>query len=471
MITRACEQLLLRKSGASRQARPEQRALVPALGIWTSVLLAILSTAAFAQRPWPAMHDGSNAAISLMKLGARCDGSADDSAALRIALLGRYADITGESRWCAVRGNFVLLSRTRLHHVWLRQLDGAGHNRRTLTTPGGSTVSDILLEDVKVDRNGRREEGNINDDAGIWLANIRDSELRDVEVTGDGKGIGIFVLAGTGVADHIKVVRASVHDMHWSARSDPCTEQIVGLWFSGATNIEVDSPRIANLLGEVGDGKYCQLDAANIPPGVDLPYQTDGLDFSNTHGARISGGLISSVGEGSDNSGRGRNRNIWYFGTHYTDCGTFCLKMVHDIADSGSVNIVALRPGLAGIVLSDGAQNDAAGPTGITHKHPTIIDAGAPFDYGRGKVRLWDRAYGIRIQHASNGAGPPVRNIRLVAPVIVDDQRDRTMTVGIERELPGQDVRIDSPTVRGALVSSLSNFGSDGRGARPTGQP
>src|SRR5690349_14103506 len=88
---------------------------------------------------------------TLSSYGANCNGG-DDSVGLSMALTANDPDIDGQGKTCHVSGNFSIRSNTYLHDVILVQTGGTNH--QTLTTSGTTTVTNIHLANVTIDRNG-----------------------------------------------------------------------------------------------------------------------------------------------------------------------------------------------------------------------------------------------------------------------------------------------------------------------------
>src|SRR6185503_18504398 len=120
-----------------------------------------------------------------------------------------------------------------------KQLTPNDANRRTLTCSSGSNMTLIR---VKLDRNGIPTDGLVSS-AGIYLIGVTGLYMEDVEVTGNGLGLGLVLVN----CSNFEVVRPYVHDMQWSMATDPGQEQMVGMWCVGCTDGLIDRPRIKNL--------------------------------------------------------------------------------------------------------------------------------------------------------------------------------------------------------------------------------
>ncbi len=72
------------------------------------------------------------------------------------------------------------------------------------------------------------------------------------------------------------------------------------------------------------------------------------------------------MSEGSDTSGGGTNRNLWWFGSTYTDIGAICEKMVHNPVNTGSVGTRCTRAGPSALAFAS-ANTTPGDVLGITN--------------------------------------------------------------------------------------------------------
>ena len=302
----------------------------------------------------------------LSRFGAVCDGVTDD----RTAILSAFASglpLTGNRLTCAVSGDLTIpAGGVYLQDVELKQLSPTGSvERRTLYYSSASN-GPITLKRVTVNRNGSPTDSlTVNQAAGIWLAgtagNLNSNiYLEDVEVYGDGPGIGIAVV----YASNPRLIRPYVHDMRWQKTVDPCTEQVIGIWPISVTNGYIESPKVKNLTGVVVNGVpsgACALPAV-IGAGVSAPYQTDGISVSAATGLTVANGYIENVSEGIDVSGSLPNTNVWLYGMNYYNNGAICEKWYHDPYYGGSVGSRCDGAGLHGLALGGSIGVSATGP-------------------------------------------------------------------------------------------------------------
>ncbi len=129
----------------------------------------------------------------------------------------------------------------------------------------------------------RRTGGDTDHTYGIRLrgdtvsgAKILGIYLQNVEVYGDGIGVGIRVELADGITDN----NSHVHDMRWQSNSDPGIERIVGIWYVRSSNGVITNPRVERLLGSVASGGVGQRSSTGYSSRHGLYRWTD----ENAHG-------------------------------------------------------------------------------------------------------------------------------------------------------------------------------------------
>jgi hypothetical protein len=399
---------------------------------------------------------------NLREFGALGDGRADDTAALRRAFANsdRYC-LDGEGRIYRVNGTLEAQKNFCLRNAVLVQtlapFDTSPYIRRScpsdldasavvdcgdpaippediarlknslsvrtlLIRPGqGDGSIRVILDHVKVDRGRYPEGGSRTDSAGIYIQGGDPVDLRNVEVTGSGKGYGLIVLRSR----NVNVDSLWVHDLVWAPypgdtplerahvaaigwNSVPIhefrpagrdgaqaskfygvrvQEQITCALFADVQNVTIRNPRISRCMARFVDG--------------DLPWQTDGLDISrSSSNVVVDAPVIDSTMEGMDVVANGSGidglqiRNPRVFNSF-----TFGLKIGKQLRNPRITNAVVQNAGIAGIVIYGpvvGAVVEGADISGIG----TISVAGKGFV-------PWPRQphSGIRIDEGTSGTG------------------------------------------------------------------
>lgn len=288
--------------------------------------------------------------------GARCDGTTDDYPAVQRAVTAasRSYDGTtygfgldGGNATCAIGNNLLIKSHVWLRNVTVKRLidhDAPPTAAAPLRTDGQRLTEDIVLENVRIDRNGLPTEGN-KSWRGILLSNVKDVNLTSVEVWGDGAGFGILLVGGENVAfDDVYV-----HDMRYSTIRDVGNAEAVhGTTIISCTNCSVTNSRFERFLYRVEDGNYVQMRTPGcvtpgstpglcIPPGIYLPYQTDCFNVTGSNVVIVSKSRFAQCSEGSDTGhASSRNFGVWYVDCEYLDIGSFGQKWAHWNERSGS---------------------------------------------------------------------------------------------------------------------------------------
>lgn len=400
---------------------------------------------------------------SLREFGAVGDGRTDDTAALKRALskADQYC-LDGEGRTYRVIGTLRVQSDLCLRNVTIVQSIAPFDTRPFITRScpletdpsavvdcGDPTVplpamaqlgnslgvrtlfirSDqgapirVTLDHVKVVRGEYPEGGSRTDSAGIWIQGAAAADLRNVEVTGAGKGYGLIVLRSRNVnADNLWV-----HDIVWApyAGDAPLSrdrvaalgwnsvpihefrqagkgvqaskfygvrvqEQVTCAVFSEVHDVTLRSPRISHCMARFQDG--------------DLPWQADGLDISqSSSNVTVDAPVIDSTWEGMDIVGNGSGvEGLVISNPRISNSFGFGLKVGHQVRDAKIVNPQITNAGIAGIILYGAV-------SGASVSGATISGVGDLSANGRTFVPWPKEAHaGIRIQDGP-GAGSGTR--------------------------------------------------------------
>lgn len=231
----------------------------------------------------------------------------------------------------------------------------------------------VTLENVKVDRGPHPEAGSRTDSAGIWLEGAQRADLHNVEITGHGKGYGLFVLR----SDSVTVDGLWIHGLVWApysgerhlsrSRVDKAgwnsfpiqefreadrfgvtkpkfygvrvQEQISCATFTEVRNVTISNLRISRCMARFESG--------------DLPWQSDGLNISGRSIAvTVNAATIDSTWEGIDVVANGGGiRNLTVSNSTVTNSFSFGVKLGYELSDARFSDIRIVNTGLAGFMI------------------------------------------------------------------------------------------------------------------------
>lgn len=367
-----------------------------------------------------------------------CDGTTDDSTAFTAAL-ALVVPLTSGGDTCAISGSFEMPNSTWLENIKFKQLDptGSAGERRTLRM--SNAAGPLRLIDVVVNRNGSPTDATVpGGAAGIYLAgsggipSLEGLYLENVEVYGDGPGLGIAIIDAIAP----QIIAPFVHGMRWAAGVDPGTEQIFGLQFIRSTNVYVQNPRIENLTGNIASAGY-------------LPYQTDGLSIGGVTNGTIIGGNISNVGEGIDTASSVLSTGVWIHGTVFRTIGGSAIKY-GSIQQSGVVGASVIDAGLRAVA----AFANSTTPAGYQAKDLMFNDIIA---YNTGSSNVWPSP--IAFELAWDGTNTMPSNIQCNNCAAINTAA--TMLYGFKADAGvANEFRLNNAFVSGAVTDSFTGVTS-----------
>jgi hypothetical protein len=350
---------------------------------------------------------------TLRSFGANGDGRTDDTAAIARALsLSEHYCLDGEGRTYRINGTLRAADDLCLRNVTLVQaaspVDTARYIgrgcplvqdpsavidckdpsipsdqinvlwrslslRTLLIRPSGRRPIRVNLEKMKVDRGRYAEQGSRSDSAGIWLDGADRIDLRDVEITGDGKGYGLQITN----AHNVTLTNLWVHDLAWAPYpgDSPLSEARVAAigWNSvpihefrergpgGVPVAKFYGARIQEQLtcASLSNVSHVRITGIRVERCMarfvtgNLPWQADGLDIGGSSSDIIvNGAKIDSTWEGMDVVADGDGINgLQINDLNVSNSFSFGLKMGYQLRNARVTRLNVDGAGLAGVAL------------------------------------------------------------------------------------------------------------------------
>jgi hypothetical protein len=231
----------------------------------------------------------------------------------------------------------------------------------------------VTLENVKVNRGPHPEAGSRTDSAGIWLEGAKRADLRNVEITGHGKGYGLFVLR----SDSVTVEGLWVHDLVWAPYSGERSLSRSQVEKAGWNSVSIQEFREAGRFGvtkpkfygvrvqeQINCAAFAEVRNVTISnirisrcmarfEFGDLPWQSDGLNISGRSSAvTIYAAAIDSTWEGIDVVANGGGiRNLSVSKLTVTNSFSFGVKLGYALTDARLSDIKIVNAGIAGVMI------------------------------------------------------------------------------------------------------------------------
>ena len=279
----------------------------------------------------------------------------------------------------------------------------------------------INLERVKIDRGRHTDGGSRIDSAGIWLDGADRVDFRDVEITGNGKGFGLFISN----ARNVTLNNLWIHDLIWSPYRGDARLREAAVASVGWNRVPIREFRerrggvkIAKFYGvriqeqvtcaQLQDVRHVRIQNARIErcearfDTGDLPWQADGLDIGQSSSdIVIDGATIDSTWEGIDVVAGGTGvRDLVINDLDVTNVFSFGLKLGYALRGARIDRPTLVNAGLAGAVVYGPVRDVRI--TGATIRDVGLISA-------NGRTRSpWPSGNrsGIRIDSGGGGATP-----------------------------------------------------------------
>lgn len=442
----------------------------PALAAWF-VWLLVVASPALADQAACAIDDLARARVvpaapslpkaTLRSFGAAGDDRTDDTKALRAAFAARGVCLDGEGRTYRVEGTLrayaLCLSNATLRQTaepmdtrpfirsterkppkltaadrvlypedkglltdeQHRRLNALNNLRTILVTADGRNP--VFLSDLKVLKGAADTLGSAGEAAGIYVDGATSLTMRNVEVTGQGRGNGVTIVRSS----HVRLSRLDIHDLTWSLTPGDrrftleemrsayrwndvpiyvydakarqfaqvrSQEQANGLVVMKSDDVIIADSKIDGVLYRSSEGL--------------IPWQADGMTFGAVSCLGIYDTTVSRTWEGIDLTGqwvRGfRIRNVALRNSH-----AFGLKLVHGASDGVVDGLTVSHAGLSGVVV--------AGPVrDVLLNDVAVDDTGVLPLAGRRALVPWrglpgDLGVTAAVSVGGNGEGRPER--------------------------------------------------------------
>lgn len=292
--------------------------------------------------------------------------------------------------------------------------------RRTLFVSAGSGAAPaVTLVDVRIDRGNDPRSGSRSDSAALWIDGARQVRLDNVEITGSGKGHGLFVSNSR----NVETSGLNVHDMVWAPYDGDTpldVNEIRALGWNRPTirEIEVTGRSQARFVGaRVQEQLSCvtfvatrhivmrdttvENCGARFRDGV-LPWQADGINLgSGTSDVRILGNTrIARTWEGIDIVGSGSGvQDVVIDGARVSDSFSIGVKLGNRTSSAVLRNSTIDGAGLTGVMIYGPA--DA-----IRLANVAISGVGDDGRDAAGRRQWTGEKAGVMIDRDGNGASP-----------------------------------------------------------------
>ncbi|MBI5683775.1 MAG: right-handed parallel beta-helix repeat-containing protein [Verrucomicrobia bacterium] len=490
-----------------------------------------------------AMSSGPLAAtaapLTLRSLGAVGDGRTNDRAAIEVALNGaKGAPVDGEGLTYAVRGSIEVTTSVDFRNAKLVQTmdppdtrkyfrssgalkvqpadalrsmvkglpvlrpDGEGTYAdnpvpsagdlaallpgialRTLSIRGteGKPVA-VRLEKISIDRGKNPQSGGRSDGAGIRLDYAGPVQMREVVITGDGKGSGLVVSR----CAKVRLERLHIHDMNWApyagddiferltadeVRDDfgwnnfpiyefragakrfvrvRIQEQLVGMFVGLSNDVEILDSKIERLQTKIGDLLY--------------PLQSDGMTIGMVTNIVIRNCDIAKAWEGIDFTGKS-GRDFVFENCTVTDTIGWAFKLAHPKQNGRIINCTAVRGGISGFLVGAESEN-------IELKGCRALETGANGYWNKADGSRVMTMSGIRIE--SKAGLPTPRRIKVEQCSAINKQHPGAIDYGILCQAPrtGREITMAGFTTSGAKIQDIRGFdeAKDKPAAPPVGK-
>lgn len=465
------------------------------------------------------------AAVTLRSLGVKGDGQTDDRVALEAAFAKSAGQpVDGEGLTYAVRGSVHVRTGVDLRNATIRQtmtgLDTTKWIRSTGNTQtpevkppdalrsmvngmplmrhdGVATYAEdravtgaeleamremlnirtlfiygdeakpvpVKLEKVKILMGEDAEAGMHSNSAAVFIRYASPVTLKEVEVTGKGKGAGMFIHA----CQKVRMDGVNIHDLLWAPyRGDVAfSAEVLGRDFGWNNSpiydfdertgrfirVRVQEQLTGMTLGDCEDVEILNTRVERIGTTVGgefLPWQADAVTISGIKGLVMRDCVISQAWEGIDFTGYGVDGFVQE-NIHISDTFAYGFKYAHPQKNGKVINCTSVRADYRSFTIGAECEN-------IEFINCAALETGS---VGRWVREGRDRN-GICGFELSFDNGHRPKNITLKDCRAENMTYPKTMEVGFGTSdlagLPEHNIRLINPKVMGATVRDVDGF-------------
>ena len=323
----------------------------------------------------------------------------------------------------------------------------------------------VKLTKVKILRGNHPEAGMHSNSAGLYLVDATPIYLKEIEITGDGKGAGLYLNR----CAKVRMDGLNIHDIHWAPYAGDVTfsgevlgrdfgwnnspiydfderagrfirvrvqEQLTGMTIGNCEDVELINSRIERI-GTRVDGKF-------------LPWQADGVTVGGVKGLVMKDCVITNTWEGIDLTGKGAD-GFLQENIRISDSFAYGFKYAHPQKNGKVINCTSERAGFRSFTIGSECEN-------IEFINCAALETGV-------------QGYWVRPGRPSNGiAGFELgfdkthspRNITLKDCRAENVQSPETLDFGFSTsdraQNPEFNIRLINPKITGAKIRAIDGF-------------
>ncbi|MES2506385.1 MAG: right-handed parallel beta-helix repeat-containing protein [Verrucomicrobiota bacterium] len=326
----------------------------------------------------------------------------------------------------------------------------------------------VKLTRVKILRGNHPEAGMHSNSAGLYLVNAGPVTLKEIEITGDGKGAGLYLNR----CAKVRMDGLNIHDIHWAPYAGDVTfssevlardfgwnnspiydfderagrfirvrvqEQLTGMTIGNSEDVEVIHSRIERI-GTHIDGKF-------------LPWQADGVTVGGVKGLVMRDCVITNTWEGIDLTGKGVDGFVQE-NIRISDSFAYGFKYAHPQKNGKVINCTSERAGFRSFTIGSESEN-------IEFINCAALETGVQGYW----VRPGRPSNGIAGFELGFGDGLSPRNITLKDCRAENVQFPQAMEFGFSTSdrvrNPELNIRLINPKTVGATIRAIDGFNAE----------